>query len=77
MRTNNRRWIDITSNFKSDGDNYFKGERLHEDAEKAARWVKAGWATDVAGELQSGAPDTAPVTLQVQDGIHASAADQA
>lgn len=77
MRSNNRRWIDITTNFKAGGDDYFKGERLNEDADKAARWVKAGWATDVAGELPTGVPDTSPQTLQVQDGIHDATSDQA
>lgn len=72
-----RKWIDIKANFRSGGANYFAGERLNEPAEQAARWVKAGWASDVSGDLPMGVPDTSPKKLEVKDGIHNAAADKA
>lgn len=72
-----RKWIDIKANFRSGGANYFAGERLHEPVEQAARWIKAGWASDVSGELPTGVPDVSPKKLSVQDGIHNAAADKA
>ena len=74
---NERKWIDIKKNFRSGGENYFAGERLFEPTEKAVRWIKAGWASDVSGELPTGAPDTTPKTLEVQDGIHDASSDKA
>ncbi len=70
MRVTDRKWIRITTNFKAGGDDYFKDERIFEDAEKATSWVKAGWAVDLDGEVPAGTPDTAPKALLVQDGVH-------
>lgn len=77
MRATVRKWIDIAADFKSGGDDYFKGERIYEDAEKAVRWIKAGWASDVSGELPTGVPDKSPKKLSVKEGIHNSAAEKA
>lgn len=77
MRGDKRKWIDIAKDFKSSGDDYYKGERIFESEEKALRWIKAGWAKDVSGELPTGVPDTAPKTLEVQSGVHGVASTKA
>lgn len=71
-----RKWITILAPFKSGGEDYFAGERIFQEADSADRWVKAGWAKDEAGQVETGAPDTSPKTLQVQDGVLGTASDK-
>lgn len=75
MRAATRKWIDIFTNFKSDGDDYFEGERIYEDAEKADRWVKAGWANEPGGDVSQ--PDLSPRALDVPDSVLGAASDAA
>lgn len=72
-----RKWIDITVDFKSGGEQYFAGERLYQSVDKADSWVKAGWAKDLTGEVATGAPDTSPKQLEVASTTHDAAASNA
>ena len=57
--------ISVLLNFKSAGQAYYAGEHRVVSDEDAHLFCKAGWAR--AEGIETGVPNTAPVTLEVQD----------
>jgi len=67
--------IEILSNFRSGGRNFYAGEIRIVHPDEAAHFCKSGWAKDLGGELHVGTPDTKSKVLSVDDGVHASGSD--
>lgn len=66
--------IEMLTDVRDAGLQYFKGEIRIVTPEKAGYFCGLGWARDLAGDVQTGTPDTSEKTLEVQSVRHVIAA---
>jgi hypothetical protein len=62
--------IEILTDVKDAGERYYKGEQRMVTPEKAGYFCGLGWARDVSGEIETGAPDTSEKQLDVHSVRH-------
>jgi hypothetical protein len=62
--------IEILQDFRHGPRQYYAGDHITVPDADGGLFCGVGWARDLAGEVETAEPDTAPKTLEVDSGSH-------
>ncbi len=66
------RFIDVLTDFRSHGQQFYKGEHVKLPDDQGREFIANGWASDPTGELKTGVSSANDVVIEVHDGAHAN-----
>lgn len=61
--------IECLTDFRSKGQNYYKGELRVVSEGDAGHFCGTGWARDISGEILTGSPDLSPKIVRPDETI--------